>query len=248
MALNAFRANPSIGGFGNENSFGGTNEDDSNADAFAQIVKELTDNAVDACSCDVDSNSSYANEKVVPKRRVRVLFENVEEEVSALKVTVSDNGCGMKDIKKCVAAFSSSKQSSGERLQGTNSLETEQTVESLNNLNPNSSATRAVCCPEEQKSLPVDTNNDVEAQTTGRYGIGLTLCLLHTQNIASNSYATISSTTSCCDSWKKVKYVVNENEIDCIEQTSMTKIPGTSGTSVSVLLAVGYLLFALLMS
>ena len=87
MALRAFHCNPSLGGFGNETetnhpnlnlnphsnrksssktSSGGSNSNSSplypkaseSGDAFAQIVKELVDNAVDACSTSYDKDSA----------------------------------------------------------------------------------------------------------------------------------------------------------------------------------------------
>lgn len=135
MAFRVFRSNPSIGGFGNESmtpSSGGGKEkdkrqhDDENGcgDAFAQILKELVDNAVDACSHETQSDSGENDQNLQPKR-VRVVITAVNsstnstgtnDETSLLRIEVHDNGCGMQDIDKCVSAFSSSK-ANGEQLQ-----------------------------------------------------------------------------------------------------------------------------------
>lgn len=147
MALRAFRSNPCLGGFGSETHNGfdfskGTNytiqgnnskqlrkrrktnnEEDQvfgNGDAFAQIVKELVDNAVDACSISHDNSSET--------KRVRVVIEPVDPQQSSssskdvssncvLRVTVTDNGCGMSNIHECVSVFHSSKGEQEEEKQ-----------------------------------------------------------------------------------------------------------------------------------
>lgn len=138
MAFRVFRSNPSIGGFGNESmtpSSGGGKEkgkrqqEDENGcgDAFAQILKELVDNAVDACSQCTKSDSGENDQDLQPKR-VRVLITAIDssdastkstgtnDETSLFRIEVHDNGCGMQDIDKCVSAFSSSK-ANGEEVQ-----------------------------------------------------------------------------------------------------------------------------------
>ena len=230
MALRAFRANPSLGGFGNENSLGSS--DDTNADAFAQIVKELCDNAVDACTA--RSCSKGGASSIDERRRVRVLFEAVPTE-PVLKVTVSDNGCGMKDIEACVTAFSSSKQGSTRRGPDSSSTNPSQTSQKEKSHDSISLSTHST-----ENMESIESGSQLESQTTGRYGIGLTLCLLHAQSMIENSYALISSTTCSCTKWNKVKYIVDEENdvIQCIEKTVMAKLPGQSGTSVSMLIPV----------
>jgi signal transduction histidine kinase len=167
MALRAFRCNPALGGFGNETGLSyllneagekateGKSQqkqnplvvrDGGSGDAFAQILKELVDNAVDACGHCLDSAD---NTNAV--KRVRVSIESVGTSASdkadntartendnsdreLLRVEVNDNGCGMDDIEKYVSAFNSSK--------GDNDLE------------------------------GIDSHR---IETAGRYGIGLTL-------------------------------------------------------------------------
>ena len=85
-------------------------------DAVCQIIKELADNAVDACrtsaSTTADDDGKAAEQRVV---RITIHPEDNDEDCQEqnkkglLKVTVSDNGCGMEDIRQSVEAFSSSK-------------------------------------------------------------------------------------------------------------------------------------------
>jgi DNA topoisomerase VI subunit B len=200
MALRTFHANPSLGGFGNESSNAqlwldrtGTtttprskNDEPVDGDAFAQIIKELVDNAVDACLSSKKEDSS-------PKR-VRVDIQPTKEDEHLLRVTVTDNGCGMHDIQACVDPFRTSKQ-------------------------------------------------DTESNTAGRYGIGLTLCLLHAQRLVRGSCAVIRSATAQQTEWTTLQCVVDADQ-DKIQCT--TRISGhqpkdfvqESGTCVSLLVRV----------
>jgi len=172
MALRTFHSNPSLGGFGNESTnnwiaLGSSQTSDictdGNGDAFAQIIKELVDNAVDACSHSSNSSST--------KKRVRVVIESFEpddpsakvvdddaseaadlaeaiedgaisEKKEILRVTVSDNGCGMESIQACVDPFHTSK----------------------------AHAVRH----DESATLSNHSDTFQQGQTAGRYGVGLT--------------------------------------------------------------------------
>jgi DNA topoisomerase VI subunit B len=183
MALRAFRSNPGLGGFGGESSDVAIQEQD--CDAFAQILKELVDNAVDACS-------STSNTE--PKR-VRVTIERFEEKEvdnELLEVTVTDNGGGMQNIHDCVEAFRT-------------------------------------------------TKGRDEGKTAGRYGIGLTLCLLHAQRLVPNHYATITSATATHKHFTKASYVVDTegDKVQCVKREKLPKnSPMESGTAVKLLVPV----------
>lgn len=191
--LQAFHLNPALGGFGNESSglslSSAVKEGD--CDAFAQIVKELVDNAVDACTQNDDS----------AVRRVRVDFSQVSSNV--LRVTVTDNGCGMESIQDCVEAFRSNKR------------------------------------------------NASSGNTTGRYGIGLTLCLLHAQRLVPHSTASITSATKDSPKFQRKDYVV-DTDGDCVKSIDEEEIaksrPEESGTSVSVLVPVRHYAALLIIS
>lgn len=198
MALRAFRANPCLGGFGGESSGRlkvNSHATEKDCDAFAQIVKELVDNAVDACHHSQDKG----------KQRIRVVIERLEQEDHddaeyvgvdyLLRVTVSDNGCGMADIQQCVNAFRSSKAG----------------------------------------------NTPVEKDTAGRYGIGLTLCLLHAQRLVPDSCASITSATSDALHFTRASYVVDTegDSVTCVKRELLPKTnPTESGTAVSLLVPV----------
>ncbi len=255
----------------------------SGCDAFAQILKELVDNAVDACSSGVDSNcgeGAFGNKrgqkgqkerkKAKDKcrlKRVRVSIEkvcsssssilsqpnkgcNVSEggtpahesnafkndqnkrqevadgENDILRVTVSDNGCGMDDIEKCVSVFSTSKVGAV-----TNPMKDDS--------NDKESRSGSEC---KKNHNPVTTSGSLQSQTAGRYGIGLTLCLLHAQRLVPNSCAKIISSTSSKRCWTVAKFVVDTDRdtVICVEKKNFEKKGGSneSGTAVSLLVPV----------
>lgn len=193
--LRTFCSNPALGGFGSH---------DAPSDAVCQIIKELVDNAVDACgmACDTDE----------PKR-VRVVFEPTSNSnddnnnEKTLRVTITDNGCGMSNIEECVGAFHSSK------------------------------AQNAIS----NSSTGNDTSHAQQPQTAGRYGIGLTLCLLHAQRLVADSCASIQSATSDDDAYSVATVVVDtqHDAVRCLLQPSVNKNhPDESGTAISLLLPV----------
>jgi DNA topoisomerase VI subunit B len=194
MALRTFHANPSLGGFGGESSSSSlaprrvasslSPQDD--CDAFAQIVKELVDNAVDACQQD----------SLKSNKRIRVVIEQMnhdaQEHYPVLRVTVSDNGVGMNNVESSVNAFRTSK-----------------------------------------------ANN--EHSSAGRYGIGLTLCLLHAQRLVPNSCASITSATKESSRYIRASFVVDTlgDSVKCVKQEQLPKnSPEESGTAVSLLVPV----------
>lgn len=220
MALRTFHANPCLGGFGGEsssslrrNNYPGTSssssvvEETDSCDAFAQILKELVDNAVDAChQCESPET-----------RRIKVVIERTKDAHQdhdddadyvpgnhVLRVQVIDNGCGMKDIQECVNAFRTSKAS---------------------NIQDGG------------------TEQAVNQNTAGRYGIGLTLCLLHSQRLVPDSCASITSATFDAEHYVRASYVVDKDQdsVKCVQQELRPKSrPNESGTTVSVLLPVRF--------
>ena len=134
------------------------------------------------------------------------------DESEILKVTVTDNGCGMESIHKCVNAFHTSK---AHACKETKACEKDN--------------------QDDQKNKSVNTN------TAGRYGIGLTLCLLHAQRLVPDSCASIQSATSQNSHWTHNLCVVDtENDsVRCIREEKFSKKRvDESGTSVSVLVPV----------
>ncbi|KAL7576516.1 hypothetical protein ACA910_018015 [Epithemia clementina (nom. ined.)] len=339
MALRTFRFNPSLGGFGressssshiqsfsrqsknNENNTRTTNNDLEEevvveADAFAQIIKELVDNAMDACrSCQPlqedtsvqnhgttvskqkakhpcgSKHSAQANE-IIRKSGIgattkdrsfsqshisrRVLVKIVPEPATPrikkddspshdksaegdsdpsaglphqpprelVRVTVTDNGCGMKDIQACVDPFFTNK------AHNSSSTTTTATKEAATMKNKTKTKTA--------KDIHDHGNSSHQNNTAGRYGIGLTLCLLHAQRLVPHSSASIQSATAqdshytqvqCwvdtdCDAvrcWPVVKD--NDKAKNGTAPAAATLLPkrfaSQSGTSISLLLPGG---------
>lgn len=209
-------------------------------DAFAQILKELVENAIDACriisTTKTDSIITTSSD-IVEKglKRVRVSIEKVDSNISGndsnigccselLRVTVSDNGCGMMDIEKCVSVFSTSKTSH------TASTSDDDTRHSSNQ------------SFEKQNDNEIYNHCEAGNPTAGRYGIGLTLSLLHAQRLVPDSCTSITSSTLDQQTWTVAKFVVDaaKDTIVCVEKKSHGKKNGVneSGTAVSLLLPV----------
>jgi hypothetical protein len=263
MALRTFRSNPALGGFGGESSAPLVNRTGNAAirvvdcDAFAQIIKELVDNAVDACSVNTPGNETdtCTNTGGVKKKRVRVSIERAnlseddddgdddEDETEdgtgkqqasrnqasstgkqeILRVTVLDNGCGMNDIQASVDAFHTSKAHAARTIRS----------ESQDNDSDDD---------DDDNSKGASTARG-EGRTAGRYGIGLTLCLLHAQRLVPNSCATIKSATADAAHYDFVTCVVDTegDSVRCIRRQQLPKsFADESGTAVSVLVPVSY--------
>ena len=205
MALRAFHANPSIGGFGDENTgtlllgdpqydttpsndktLSNGNGNQGGGDALCQIIKELVDNAVDACE-----TARKVHDKV--SYRVRVEISPYNGSADILQVTVSDNGCGMEDIQRCVEAFQSSKDSGDEK-------------------------------------------------TAGRYGLGLTLSMVHSQRLVPGTvFCCITSATRQASNFRRQHYLVDttEDKMRCARDETVLKASAeVSGTCVSLLVPV----------
>lgn len=234
MALRTFHSNPALGGFGGESTdlllnderLGSVSIQGSDGDAINQIIKELVDNAVDACGYSFDETENNPKRVRVEIQQFRAaqqrsVDDGVDDDKSTdssdgsehgeiLRITVTDNGCGMSDIQVCVNAFHTSKAHA-----------TQETSE--------------------REGTARTNNESTEAQTAGRYGIGLTLCLLHAQRLVPGSCALIRSATPDKTEWSTVKCVV-DTDGDSIECSSCAPVPKSceneSGTSVSLLVPV----------
>ncbi|GKY91381.1 hypothetical protein MPSEU_000110400 [Mayamaea pseudoterrestris] len=233
MALRTFSSNPSLGGFGSgPSASSGLNDTNivdpvSGGDAFAQIVKELVDNGIDACS----ASSSVKGTSQALDKRVRVTIEPFKpssdndlnddpykkNKQELCRVTVIDNGCGMDNIQRCIDPFQSSKQGLQSIANGSKESQT------------------AASDREESETRK-------ERATVGRYGIGLTLCLLHGQRLVPNSSSQITSATASCTHWSNTIWVVDteDDNIKCVKQWCVVKSSALeSGTKVTLLLPGG---------
>lgn len=224
-------------------------------DAFAAIVKELVDNAVDACAggagTPVDNVAMHENGQVNEGRivkRVRVtitaasvpVINNVKENnsrisgedgsttMSCLRIEVSDNGCGMDDIDYCVSVFSSNK-----------------TAGVKNGTDGNESGVMGKKSKSKAKHKPVSAHTLLpsprnEKYTSGRYGVGLTLCLLHAQRLVPGTGACITSATASAHEWIRATYEpdTDADNIVCKKKERFPKMVGESGTTISLFVPV----------
>ena len=141
-----------------------------------------------------------------------------------LRVSVNDNGVGMSSIEDCVEAFRTSKRSN-DRFPPDNSQSSIGT----------GSMSGSIGAAESQQPKPPG-----EGRTAGRYGIGLTLCLLHSQRLCPNSVASITSATADAIQWTRASYVVDTegDRVRCVKKELLDKKAGESGTMVSLLVPV----------
>ncbi|CAM9770243.1 unnamed protein product, partial [Pylaiella littoralis] len=135
-----FKANFELSGFG------------SPGQALVQTVKELVDNAIDACRCR-SSEQDAPTVRVVLRRRPnrkdaegesRVGESQELEEEQPLELQVADNGAGLPDVTKALVLFSSTKSGHG-------------------------------------SLTPGDVSAPSAGTNAGKYGLGLTLSLLYSQ-------------------------------------------------------------------
>lgn len=221
-------------------------------DAFAQIIKELVDNAVDACNLSSSPQNFHhrddENSGSAAPKKVTVVIDKVEEDDEFVKaefakdhggsdpdnyyvadaflekrellhVVVSDNGCGMEDVEKCVSVFSSNKNQ-----------------DDFTNYNGCAAAIN-------------DNSQRPVLGTAGRYGLGLTLCILHAQRLVPNSCVIIQSTVQNSALLTKFKFVVDteRDSVVCVHRENcVKKEKSDSGTSVSLLLPVSGMISLLL--
>ena len=241
--LRSFANNPSLGGFGgesqlatqlsqtigirqendNEKSTNNNINDNNNTqgevgscDAFVQILKELVDNAVDACVSPNEKTTIKGDKDNTTMKRVRVKITSESVPVASkmmdcLRLEVSDNGCGMEDIDKCVSAFSSNKQQTKDTSSKVDKTKTQL------------------------------SNGNTENYTSGRYGVGLTLCILHAQRLVPGTGASITSATSSSDQWTRAVYEpdTNADSIVCKKREQFPKHNNDEcGTTISLLVPV----------
>ena len=251
MALRAFKYNPSLGGFGAESSHASSL---GRGDAFPQIVKELVDNAVDACSsCHLDagrSNKTGLRDREEGRsceggvyKRVRVKIEAEEfttspihggdeeaKTMDCLRITVSDNGVGMKDIDACVMVFSSNKNGANGSGARGDSAKSNYSEKKGNKSKSKKNQTKSK-----------ENQNIGDGYTSGRYGLGLTLCLLHAQHLVPGSVTCITSTTAKSTHWIRSTYQVDmdADNVRCKKREELAKeSEGECGTIVSLLVPV----------
>ncbi|KAL7471192.1 hypothetical protein ACHAXS_011493 [Conticribra weissflogii] len=252
-AMPAATRNSSTAGLEETSSVG--HSDSKGCDAFAQIVKELVDNAVDACACACTysnggasvtsmkgSKNSASNRDGIENcehssddnkevcRRVRItIAEEVFNGMEVLRITVIDTGCGMQNIDECVTVFSSSKNGQND---GNDAIK-----EGRKNGSKFQSKRKGLAKVKEREN-----ESERDKHTAGRYGVGLTLCLLHAQRLVPGSEGIIQSAIAAKSEWEKATYVVDteKDEVVCKRRVHIPKgRKEESGTSISLLVPGG---------
>jgi len=263
--LRSFANNPSLGGFGGESQLAtqlsqtvGNRQDNDiekstnaninnnntqdnvagSCDAFVQILKELVDNAVDACVSSNDKTTTMDDKDNTTMKRVRVKITSESVPVASkmmncLRLEVSDNGCGMEDIDKCVSAFSSNKQQTKD---GRNDNDVGEKVWSeMQSIGKKKKVDKT------KKQSSSNNNGSTENYTSGRYGVGLTLCILHAQRLVPGTGASITSATASSEQWTRAVYEpdTTADSIVCKKREQFPKHSGNeSGTTISLLVPV----------
>jgi hypothetical protein len=227
---------------------------ENSCDAFAAIVKELVDNAVDACACPTAGNTAmignhdHSRNEERTIKRVRVIIsaatvpvgsngkerncgtsdEDGTNTMNCLRVEVSDNGCGMEDIDYCVSVFSSNK---------TTAMKKSTDVQA-SKITGKKSKPKGKNKP--VPDLPHLPSPNSEKFTSGRYGVGLTLCLLHAQRLIPGTGACITSATATSVEWIRATYEpdTDADNIVCKKKERFPKVVGESGTTISLFVPV----------
>jgi len=163
--------------------------------------------------------------------------------MECLRVKVSDNGCGMEDIDDCVSAFRSTKNNGMDTdnniIGGQGSSQQQQSsVKQKSNDKQSKNKSK-----ENNSGGNSSTNNKhaPSSYTSGRYGVGLTLCLLHAQRLVPNSVTLIVTSTKTSDYWTIRRYRADteKDEIVCLKEERLPKIDNEEcGTIVEVLVPV----------
>ena len=159
-----------------------------------------------------------------------------------LRVSVNDNGIGMGSIEDCVEAFRTSKRSDGS---GNGNAIGDSSQSSIDPGSIGGSIDADGSAPQDGTSVQsqLHPRPSGESQTAGRYGICLTLCLLHSQRLCPNTVASITSATADATQWTRASYVVDTegDRVRCVKKELLDKKrPGESGTMVSLLVPVSW--------
>jgi hypothetical protein len=244
---------------------GGTPIPQNGCDAFAQIIKELVDNAVDAC-------------------KVRGTNKTLVKSATATTTTHDHSTCkGNNDLKRVrvtIETFRNDTKSSSFFVKGGNTNNDKENYSRFDNrelllvtVNDNgcgmedvekcvsafcTSKSNTSSSQKEKKKSKTNTSkksNNVtgaaghtaagagqqnQSFTAGRYGVGLTLAFLHAQRLVPNTCASIVSATAETAFWTSATFVVDtdQDSVDCIRKSKTKKQTNESGTSIRLLVPV----------
>lgn len=233
MALRAFHANPSIGGFGGENStpnllrpnrngtkayrlHSSSNSGQNVGDAFCQIVKELVDNALDAINSLLKNEEEEQEPGRNTARRIRV-------EIMPYRADITSRDDGTDDAESSEDLLRVSVMDNGCGMENI-----QECVNAFQSSKANS----------QTNSVHIDKHQN----TSGRYGIGLTLCLLHAQRLVPFSCACITSSKKGWKHQARAFFTVDPegDKVVCEKDEKIPKQDSADsfGTCVSLLIPV----------
>eukprot|EP00984_Skeletonema_dohrnii_P038835 scaffold42543_cov155-Skeletonema_dohrnii-CCMP3373.AAC.1 len=135
----------------------------------------------------------------------------------------------MEDIDACVSAFRSTKNN-GVDTDDIDGQCASQQQQSRGKQNKNGKQSKSKS--KKKKEGGSSTNNkhasssSSSSYTSGRYGVGLTLCLLHAQRLVPNSVTLIVTSTKSSDYWtiRRYRADTDKDEIVCLKEERLPKI------------------------
>jgi hypothetical protein len=144
----------------------------------------------------------------------------------------------MADIDYCVSAFSSNKNGLNSNVVESQTSKKATKRKPLQTVVKNANEKKVKGGNEKQKTSS-DSN---DKYTSGRYGVGLTLCLLHAQRLVPGTGACITSATVSSSEWIRAIYEpdTDADAIVCKKKDKIPKVVGESGTTISLLVPVSH--------
>jgi Histidine kinase-, DNA gyrase B-, and HSP90-like ATPase len=208
------------------------------SDAICQIVKELVDNSIDACrhttTCSAGGRNSDDDEKRVdwrPSKRIRVEIRPYQRIMNrqAFGIDLGDgDGDGGDDDNE---NYNENEKHDDQWEQELMEIQVTDNGCGMENIQG--------CVDAFQSSKGRDENNDT---TSGRYGVGLTLALLHSQRLVRRPLCnTVVSTTANTTTRTRAHFKVDtkRDTVICTKKDQVEKQdPKESGTSVRVFVPV----------
>ena len=235
MALRAFHANPSIGGFGGESSRNINTLNLLRRPKKRSSSSTSVNNSRNTDTNDENNHTEY-DDGDSGDAFCQIVKELVDNAVDAVAGSLEEDN----------------QKPNKEELQIKRRIRVEIKPYNINNDNDDDNDKLLVVSVTDNGTGIENIKDCVNAffskkdtsNTSGRYGIGLTLCLIHAQRLVPNSYASITSTKK---GWKhhKIAFFVVDTVGDTVVCDREETIPKTersdsSGTCVRLLVPVSF--------
>jgi DNA topoisomerase VI subunit B len=247
MALRAFHANPSIGGFGGESSSSSTSntlnllrpKKRSPSSSVNNFRNANTNNEKNRTEYDGDSGDAFC----------QIVKELVDNAVDAIAGSFDDDDDDDDDNPNNEEGETKRRIRVEIRPYKNNNNDDDDNNNKLLEVSVTDNGTGIENIKDCVNAFfsKKDTSN-----TSGRYGIGLTLCLIHAQRLVPNSYACITSTKKGWNHQKSAFFVVDTvgDSVVCHHEERTPKLEriDSSGTRVRLLVPVSLLLLLLVRS